>query len=80
MDASGRKQACRSLYGLLVALECAVQYPKRISGISLMKQREMPVHPELLNAAKQSLAYDLVCSCGLGAQGYGVAPVPGMNF
>ena len=44
---------------------------------------EMPVHPELLNAAKnnQPLAYDLVCSWGLGIRGHiGGAPVPGMNL
>ena len=86
MDASGVEKArlVGHSMGALVALECAVRYPKRISGISLMgAAAEMPVHPELLNAAKnnQPLAYDLVCSWGLGIRGHiGGAPVPGMNL
>ena len=86
MDALGVEEArlVGHSMGALVALECAVRYPKRISGISLMgAAAEMPVHPELLNAAKnnQPLAYDLVCSWGLGIRGHiGGAPVPGMNL
>ena len=86
MDGSGVKEATLIGHsmGSLVALECAVRHPQRVRSISLLGASEkMPVHPDLLEAAKRNdpLAYQLVCSWGLGRRGHmGGAPMPGMSL
>ncbi len=86
MDGAGVKEAMLIGHsmGALVALECAVRHPQRILGICLLGASEkMPVHPDLLDAAKKNepFAYELVCSWGHGRRGHiGGAPVPGMSL
>jgi len=70
--------------GALVALECASRYPELVRDLCLMgPAAKMPVHPDLLEAARKDdpLAYDLVTSWGLGPAGHlGKTPVPGLSL
>jgi pimeloyl-ACP methyl ester carboxylesterase len=55
--------------GALAALECAARHPKRVTALALLGAASaMPVHPDLLEAARRGdhLAYDLVTTWGFG--------------
>ncbi len=55
--------------GALIALETAASHPNQVASIALCGvATEMPVHPELLEAAQKGdhLGYDLVTSWGFG--------------
>jgi pimeloyl-ACP methyl ester carboxylesterase len=68
--------------GALVALEAAAQLPARVSHLGLIGvASSMPVHPDLLAAAKanHALASALVTSWGFGQSGHlGRNPSPGL--
>lgn len=68
--------------GALVALATAAELPARISHLALIGvAASMPVHPDLLVAAKEnrSLAAELVTSWGFGQSGHvGRNPSPGL--
>lgn len=70
--------------GALAALECTSRYPERVRSLCLMgPSAKMPVHPDLLEAARKDdpLAYDLVTSWGHGPAGHlGRTPVPGLSL
>jgi pimeloyl-ACP methyl ester carboxylesterase len=84
MDAAGL-QAARVIghsMGALVAIEFAARYPARVEKVCLMGIAEtMPVHPDLLAAAKNNepLAALLIVYWGLGAEAQtGGHPHPGL--
>ena len=68
--------------GALIALEVGSRYPKNVEKLCLMGvASRMPVHPELLKAAKknQPLASDLIMYWGLGDKAQiGGHPHPGL--
>jgi pimeloyl-ACP methyl ester carboxylesterase len=68
--------------GSLIALEMAARYPERVEKLVLMGTAEsMPVHPELLEAARQNLALapELIVFWGLGEKArIGGHPEPGL--
>jgi pimeloyl-ACP methyl ester carboxylesterase len=68
--------------GALVALETAARRPERVARLALIGISErMPVHPDLLAAAKANspLAVDMVSLWGLGAAAtLGGSPAPGL--
>lgn len=68
--------------GALIALAAAAELPDRISHLGLIGvASSMPVHPDLLAAAKdnRSLASELVTSWGFGRSGHvGRNPSPGL--
>ncbi len=70
--------------GALVALQCAAEYPERVTSLALLGAAcQMPVHPFLLAAAQndEPIAYDLVTSWGHGTAGHiGRTSVPGMSL
>ncbi len=71
MDAAGigRAALVGHSMGAALALETAAASPDRVSAIALCGVAErMPVHPELLAAARagERLAFDLIASWGLG--------------
>ena len=70
--------------GALVALECAANHSKLVSGICLIGvSGEMPVNKDLLEAANKNdpLAYDLITSWGHGLTGhFGKTTVPGFSL
>ncbi len=70
--------------GALAALEMAAASPARALGLGLVGfAPEMPVHPDLLAAAKadQPLAAELVASWGFGPAGHmGGNTVPGLGM
>jgi pimeloyl-ACP methyl ester carboxylesterase len=84
LDAAGLAKAALIGHsmGALVALEAAAQLPARISHLGLIGiASSMPVHPDLLAAAKanSSLASELVTSWGFGPSGHlGRNPSPGL--
>lgn len=68
--------------GALIALEAAAQLPARVSHLGLIGVAPaMPVHPDLLAAARSNhaLAAELVTSWGFGQSGHvGRNPSPGL--
>jgi len=70
--------------GSLIALESAARHPDRVSKLALLGVApKMPVHPDLLNAAKADdpLAYELMMDWGTGQVGhFGRHPVPGFSL
>lgn len=83
LDAAGVDKAVlvgHSMGGL-AAIEAAARLPERVSGLALCGVAEaMPVHPDLLAAAKAGdhLAYDIVVAWGFGgAAQLGGHPAPG---
>ncbi|MBC8267586.1 MAG: alpha/beta hydrolase [Rhodospirillaceae bacterium] len=84
MDAADVKQAILIGHsmGSLIALDMAARYPKRVEKMVLMGVAEtMPVHPELLEAARQDLplAPELIIYWGLGEKArVGGHPEPGL--
>lgn len=59
--------------GALAAMECAARHPERVETLSLLGVApKMPVHPALLEAAKNDdeLAYELVTAWGHGPTGH----------
>lgn len=84
MDAAGLESATLIGHsmGALIALECAARNPERMDKLCLMGvAEEMPVHPELLEAAKQNLpiASQLIVFWGVGQEAQqGGHPHPGL--
>ncbi len=84
MDAAGVGSASVIGYsmGSLAALELAARHPGRVDKLVLMGiADEMPVHPELLAAARANLPLgpDLIVFWGLGAPArIGGHPLPGL--
>ena len=73
-DAAGIAQAnlVGHSMGALAALECAARHPERVETLSLLGAApKMPVHPALLEAAKndEALAGELVTAWGHGPAG-----------
>jgi len=71
MDAAGAETAALGGHslGAQIAIEAAARHPGRISALALCGAApEMPVHPDLLAAARggDHLAYDLVTTWGYG--------------
>jgi len=68
--------------GSLIAMDMAARYPERVEKLVLMGVAEtMPVHPELLEAARQNLplAPELIVFWGLGDKAkIGGHPEPGL--
>jgi pimeloyl-ACP methyl ester carboxylesterase len=68
--------------GALVALETAARYPRLVAGMALIgAAAKMPVHPDLLAAAKADshLSVDMVSLWGLGPSAtLGGAAAPGL--
>jgi len=68
--------------GSLIALDMAARYPERVEKLVLMGVAEtMPVHPDLLEAARQNLplAPELIVYWGLGEKArIGGHPQPGL--
>jgi pimeloyl-ACP methyl ester carboxylesterase len=85
-DALGLKRAylVGHSMGALIAVEMAAAAPERTQGICLVGfAPEMPVHPDLLAAAKanQPVAGELVASWGFGPSGHlGGNDVPGLGM
>jgi len=85
LDAAGIGQAalCGHSMGSLIALETAAAAPDRVTRLALLGvAARMPVHPDLLAAAKADpeLAADLITSWGHGPVGhFGGQPVPGLT-
>ena len=86
MDALGVKRAylVGHSMGALIALEMAAKALERALGLCLVGfAPEMPVHPDLLAAAKanQRIAGELVASWGFGPSGHlGGNEVPGLGM
>jgi pimeloyl-ACP methyl ester carboxylesterase len=86
IDALGLKRAhlVGHSMGSLIALEMAAGMPDRALGLCLVGfAPEMPVHPDLLAAAKanQPIASELVASWGFGPSGHmGGNEVPGLGM
>jgi len=86
LDAAGVEQAALVGHsmGSLVALESAARHPGRVSKLALLGAApQMPVHPDLLNAANADdpVAYDLIMDWGTGPVGhFGRHPVPGISL
>ena len=84
LDAAGVGEAalCGHSMGALIALEAAALAPARIRRLALLGvAARMPVHPDLLAAAKAdpALAADLITSWGHGPVGhFGGQPAPGL--
>lgn len=84
MDAAGLESATLIGHsmGALIALECAARNPARMDKLCLMGvAEEMPVHPDLLEAAKQNLpiASELIVFWGVGEEAQqGGHPHPGL--
>jgi pimeloyl-ACP methyl ester carboxylesterase len=84
LDAAGLARAALVGHsmGALAALDAAAHIPARISHLGLIGVAPaMPVHPDLLAAAKQNLALasELVTSWGFGPAGHlGRNPSPGL--
>lgn len=84
MDAAGLARAALIGHsmGALVALEAASRIPARVTRLGLIGVAPaMPVHPDLLAAAKGNLALasELVTSWGFGQSGhFGGNPTPGL--
>jgi len=76
----GRASLVGHSMGALIALETAARHPDRVAGLALLgAAAKMPVHPDLLAAAKANshIAVDMVSLWGLGSQatmGGNVAP------
>ncbi|MHA1600149.1 MAG: alpha/beta fold hydrolase, partial [Alphaproteobacteria bacterium] len=68
--------------GALIALETAASFPNRVRALALLGAApRMPVHPDLLAAARgnEHIAYDLVTSWGHGPAGHvGGNQAPGL--
>ena len=72
MDAAdvGKAFVAGHSMGALVALEVAARHPEKVSGVGLLgAAAEMPVHPDLIQAAKDggALAPELITDWGFGA-------------
>ena len=84
LDAAGIQQAalCGHSMGALIALAAAAAAPERVRRLALLGvAARMPVHPDLLAAAKADpeLAADLIVSWGHGPVGhFGGQPAPGL--
>ncbi len=84
LDAAGIAQAalCGHSMGALIALAAAASAPDRVRRVALLGvAAHMPVHPDLLAAAKADpgLAADLITSWGHGPVGhFGGQPAPGL--
>ena len=84
LDALGLEQAALAGHsmGSLVALQCAASHPKRVAKLALLGVAStMPVHPDLLAAAKDNdhLAFDLIVSWAHGRTGHlGGIRAPGL--
>jgi pimeloyl-ACP methyl ester carboxylesterase len=84
LDASGIGEAalCGHSMGSLIALEAAAAAPERVRRLALLAvAAKMPVHPDLLAAAKADprLAAHLILSWGHGPVGhFGGHPAPGL--
>jgi len=84
LDAAGVAEAalCGHSMGSLIALEAAAAVPKRVRRLALLGvAAKMPVHPDLLAAAKADprLAAHFIMSWGHGPVGhFGGHPAPGL--
>jgi pimeloyl-ACP methyl ester carboxylesterase len=84
LDAAGIERAMLVGHsmGALVALEAAATQPARVLRLALLGvAARMPVHPDLLKAAREDpdLAADLIMSWGHGQAGhFGGQPAPGL--
>jgi pimeloyl-ACP methyl ester carboxylesterase len=84
LDVAGVSEAALAGHsmGALVALDCAGRYPQRVRALALLGVApKMPVHPDLLAAARDNnhLAVDLMSSWGHGPTGHlGGARAPGL--